>query len=374
MGIDAFVLRYEIEELGFTELFLASGDFDIATLRNICRTLHLPPSGKRTDLIHRITMASKGSAIVQRMIIQHLIGRKKSWATLKTGKDFILPDCLDPRDLVISAGEEQWYGPINYPPDSDASWYIRPMFLPHWEILEGPTEPPRRVWIRWLCFARIGTNSISLHWRGFSYAKDQEYALRYNAQFRYWEHVLTLFDEIEKLTHASLAPVDLHDLILHKLWDEYRYAESYEWIDRRIRAESGGVSLSARAGAVVEIEIGGIRRLANTIRKSIQLELNTKYETSLPEPDKFDEVILRTLIREFGTLSYEFSLADNDGSKLFRAHTYFGLKPKTSSPDAFPHLKFHTSWRDDKEQFQFLLDHLRMDDDNESQPEQILLF
>ena len=132
--------------------------------------------------------------------------------------------------------------------------------------------------------------------------------------------------------------------------------------------------MSARAGAAVEIEIGGIRRLANTIRKSIQLELNTKYETSLPEPDKFDEVILRTLIREFGTLSYEFSLTDNDRNRLFRAHTYFGLKPDTSSQDAFPHINFYVSWRDDKEQFQFLLDHLRTDDDNESQPEQILLF
>jgi len=198
--------------------------------------------------------------------------------------------------------------------------------------------------------------------------------LRYNSQFRYWEHVPELFDEIEGLTSARLESVNLYDLILHRLWDQYRHNPSYQWLDRRIRAESGGVSLSARTGAIVEIEAGGIRRLAYTIRRSIELELNTGYGSGLPEPEAFDEVILRTLIREFGAVSYEFSLEDNAGNKLFRAHSYFGSKPEASSPDSFPHLHVYTMWRDDLGQLGFLLDQLRVGNDSESQSVQHLLF
>jgi hypothetical protein len=373
MGTDAFVLRYEAEGRIFTDLFLASPDFDVETLKNICRDLGLSITGNRTELIGRIAIASEGS-VARRTIIQHLVSRKKGWVALKLGRISTLPDCLDPNDLVMSEGEQQWYGPISHPFDGDASWYIRPMFLPHWEVPEDSGQQPQKLAIRWLCFARIAEDIISLHWRGFTYADSLEGAQLRNSQFRYWEHVPKLFEEIGELMRAQTVPVNLHNLMIYKLWDQYRYDSEYEWIDRRIRAEAGGVSLSARAGAVVELSVGGIRHLATTIRSSVQRELETQHKMGLPDPERVDEVILRTLIREFGALSYEFSLQERAGNRVFRAHTYFGLKPNTSSPDSFPHLNLFTTWRDDLEQLQFLVDHLRADYDDKGQFEQRSLF
>jgi hypothetical protein len=357
MGIDAFVLRYRFkEEFPFVASFLASADFDVQTLQRICQEFGLPYAGRKSELAQRIAEACERSQKAQSIVMQHLIGRDKGWFSVKSGEVSRNPICDDPRELLVAEGEERWYGPIDYPLDSGRSWYIRPVFVPHWEIPERSTEAQRYL-ARWLCFARVTDGVISLHWRGFSHADSADRALRYNTQFPYWEQIPALFEEIEDLTRARVGFVNLHHLILHVLWERYRYDGSYAWFDRRIRAESGGVALSAHAGAVVEIEVAGIRRLAHTLRRSVEHELETRYDLSLPDPENVDEVILRTLIREFGTLSYEFSLESESGGRLFRAHNYFGLKPEANSPDSFPHSRVFTTWGDDLGQLSFLLRH-----------------
>jgi len=317
--------------------------------------------GSKSDLAQRIAGTCERSQQMQKTVMQHLIGRDKGWFSVKTGKVVERPVCDDPIGLLVAEGEPKWYGPIDYPLDSRGSWYIRPVFVPHWETSEDSAKVMQYS-ARWLCFARITDQAISLHWRGFSHADSADSALRHNSQFHYWERIPTLFEEVEDLANARVSFINLHNLILHRLWDRYRDNPSYEWLDRRIRAESGGVALSAHAGTVVEFEVAGIRRLAYTIRSSIERELETKYNLKLPDPENLDEVILRTLLREFGALSYEFSLENEGDDKLFRAHNYFGLKPETTSPDSFPHSRIFTTWRDDLGQLDFLLRHLGAND------------
>ncbi|MEM8723604.1 MAG: hypothetical protein AAGE84_30715 [Cyanobacteria bacterium P01_G01_bin.39] len=58
---------------------------------------------------------------------------------------------------------------------------------------------------------------------------------------------------------------------------------------------------------------------------------------------------LRTLIKEWGTKSYEFSLEKEEEKKelnkkskynrLIKAHCYFGLKPNSPTQDSLQHLK-----------------------------------
>lgn len=372
MGCNAFVLRFDAKGQVFTEMFLASPDFDTPTLRNICRDLGLPVRGSKAEIIDRISAGWDNNAVID-AILQHLITRPKTWITYKSGPVPDWPSCADPAQIVSSEGESEWYGPLRCDQDAEAVWYLKPVFVPHWEKPEGG-HGIQEVCIRWLCFARIDTGGISLHWRGFTCAESAGALQRHNSQFRYWEHVPPLFEEIEEITAAQLEPVTLHELVLHTMWDQYRYDPAFEWTDRRIRAEAGGVSLSARAGAVVELGVGGIRHLASTIRRSVERELNTKYETELPAPEGFDEVILRTLIREFGALSYEFSLQTVNGQRLFRCHVYFGLKPDSQSSDAFPHLHVYVGWRNDREQLQFLKSHMGGGYVNANQPEQVPLF
>jgi hypothetical protein len=145
--------------------------------------------------------------------------------------------------------------------------------------------------------------------------------------------------------------------MLHNLWEKYRGDSNYRWIDRRIRAESGGVSLNARAG-VFELDTEGIRGLARTVRKAVERDLVSRYGEDFRDQSVLDEVILRTLMREYGTLSYEFSLEDNQ-NLIIRTHSYFGLRPQLNSPDCLQHMNVYYSKRDELEQLEFLLSQIR---------------
>jgi len=371
MSTDAFVLRFKADE--FAPGFLASPDFDVATLKSICRDLNLSSTGKKTDLVDRIAPHCQRSDLARKSVMEHLVRRPKGWFSLKIGEVSTPPKFLDPTELVVGEGTQQWYGPLGDPVDDDVVWYIRPVLIPHFELLPDSSDVVRFE-IRWLCFARVVSNFISLHWRGFTHALTLDAATRYNSQFHYWEHVPRLFDELQEAARAKLEYVNLHDLVLYTLWDKYRYDGTSKWVDRRIRAESGGVALTARTGAIIDIDVPGIRRLAYTIRRSIQMELSEKQGVFLSEPAWFDEVILRTLLREFGSLSYEFSLEDRFKRKLFRAHSYFGVKPNSTSPDSFAHLNVFTTWQDDLRQLQFILDHMDDDHGENNRSEQLSLF
>lgn len=373
MSIDAFVIRYRLEGIPFAAQFLASPDFDLETLKDISRRLDLPVSGKRAEFIDRIVSSSIGQNERSAAVLESFVLRRRGWVMFQTGRVPKLPDCLNPAELLYTEGREDWYGPIMRPLDTEARWYIRPVFISHWETPDGATSTPQQCVIRWLCLARVSEHVLSLHWRGFSFAQSPSESGGRSSQYPYWEKVPSIFDEITRLTGARLSQPNLHNLILHALWERYRYDRSGRWTDRRIRAESGGVSLSAHAGAVAELDVGGIRRLANAIRRSISADFETKHQTTgQPDPDRLEEVVLRTLLREFGTLSYEFSL-ETGNEKVFRAHSYFGLKPNASSPDSFPHLNIFTTWRDDLEQLHFLLGHCGVGDDKVSEPVQPLL-
>jgi len=368
MDVDAFVLRHDLQGYQFATQFLASTDFDVATLKQISRDLGMSPSGRKNELSDQIARAAAEQSSARAAVISRMIGRKKGWASIRAGRVTEFPSLADPQGLVIGRGDERWYGPIVCPVDTEAQWYIRPVFVGHWDMPEHDASPPNECQIRWLCFARMQADVISLHWRGFSFAETARAAMNRAAQFPYWQYVPNLFEEIVKLTDSDVKDIKLHWLVLYCLWDKYRHNPSYLWTDRRIRAESSGVSLNAHAGAVHEIDVGGILHLARTVRSSIQQELQTKHGQGMPDPCTFDEVIMRTLIREFGTLSYEFSLEEGQ-SVVFRAHSYFGLRPQSNSRDRFPHLKLHTSRRHHLDQMGFLLNHLRESGDGNEDSE-----
>jgi hypothetical protein len=379
MGIDTLVISssYKPEELDsivMASLFLSS-DFDISTIKKVYRAsgLSIPTGAKKSRLVDVLAARCEQSSHVREKVIQSLLLRNHGWLTFKKGTFSKLPRLSDASELVISIGEEKWYGPVSSPEDVYANWYIRPVFLTHWETSSDRTAPQQSI-IRWLCFVRVSGATTSLHWRGFSYADTVDKAQNKNVQFAYWQRVPTIFDEFQELADVKLYEVDLHKIILHELWDAYRYNEDYSWIDRRIRAESGGVSLNARAGHIQELSIKGIRGLANTIRCSIESELAKTYGHGLPDGQAVDEVILRTLLREFGTLSYEFSLEKINGERFFRAHTYFGQRNHFDGPDCFPHLNVFTTWQSDLSLLHFLLRYTSMSDGSERRIAQASLF
>ena len=380
MPIEAFVMRYQEGEV-FTEQFLSSPDFHVEALKQIVEDLRGHATGKpRSELVTYILreLRNPEKRDVANKIMKRLVCRKKDWMSVKVGTVTHIPMCEPIQRLVMSEGQEQWYGPTENPDDGGAYWYIRPVFVNHWEYNET-LEKMQLLPVRWLCFARVTEESISLHWRGFSYAESknpssEEKNSARNSQFPFWSYVPTLFDEIENLSKAKVSFIPLHKLVLHQMWQHYMDESGYRWTHRRIRAESSGVSLNAHAGGVYDINADGILHLATTVRNAVQIELRSKYKVNLPDPGRFDEVILRTLIREYGALSYEFSL-DQGGSQLFRAHCYFGQKQMDKSQDSFPHMRVFISQRSDLEQLAFLLEFLRENPHSAyTEPEQHSLF
>jgi hypothetical protein len=378
MGMQSkpFVIRYgDIAPESFAKQFLASDDFDVQALKGICLDLGLKISGDKNTLLNKIErqLVNNANKSSGEIVLQNLIKRNKKWFTFKMGQVKKFPILADPTEIVFATGKPAWYGPILV---EEVNWYLRPYYANHWEVATESSKP-EQYQIRWLCFARVTQDVVSLHWQGFTLAQEVSF-IEHEGQFPYWNYVPRFFDEIQKILNAQLAQPILHNLVLYDLWDKFRLNKDYEWEDLRIRAESGGVSLSAKsAGRNVngerddELDIKGIKHLAKTLCLSTLKELNI-FPANEELQFRLEESILRTLIREFGAKSYEFSLKDKQ-QNLLRAHFYFGMKPNAPGPDSFPHVNCYIGWRNDSDQLKFILQHLKPEN-VESKPEQSSFF
>lgn len=356
-------LRDRSEE-EFTTAFLSSHDFDFKTLQKICKTLDLDHTGKKEALISTIVSESKDSEEVKQTIMKAAVLKSRRFLAFRLVDEVSFPKLANPSDLVGGVGKDRWYGPIVNSSDIDATWYVRSSHV-NFKMESETKSAISVVKIRWLSFARICDNIVSLHWQGFSLPQFEGIFPSEYSRFPYWLKIDDLFYQLQTLLKTEFEEIKLHDLVLNKLWEKYRYDhDNYRWIDQKIRAESRGISLNASSGSVYsegsfELEdFSGIHALAATIRKSIQKELKRSYKMPMPDPDKFDGVILNTLIKNFGPLSYQFGLESIDGRKLIRTHAYFGFKPDSKMPDKVQHLLVLSSYGTCLEQLQFLLDNM----------------
>jgi hypothetical protein len=359
MKAKPLVVRYDIQGVPFALQFLRADDFDVVTLKNICRDLGINQTGAKNSLIGYIEnyLSSDYSFSGAQPILHNLIRKSKKWFTFKLGNFSFSNSLSDPVNLVYSEGLSEWYGPVILPEDTNSKWYVKPIFIGHWEYDEITKQQVQRA-IRWLVYAKVSDDVLSFHWQGFTYSNDENSTDR-ESQFQYWNYIPKLIDEFENLIGRTLEFPNLHQFVLHQLWDYYRTQDNYAWTDLRIRAESGGVSLNARsagAGSDVEIDVKGINHLAHTLSLSVVKELDLELEES--KQRHLQDHILQTIIRKFGAKSYEFSL-ENGSNKIIKAHFYFGLKPNYPSPDTFPHINCHTSWKNDADQFAFIIDQIK---------------
>lgn len=359
MSSKPLVVKYDVQGVPFALLFLGADDFDVSTLRNICKDLKINQVGVKNSIIGYIEtfLQSDTNYAGVQPILYNLIRRSKKWFTIKLGENTFSKKLNDPINLVYSEGTSEWHGPIVLPEDVNSKWYIKPIFIPHWEFDEIAKQPIQRA-IRWLIYAKVTNEVISFHWQGFTHSIDEDSTKR-ESQFPYWNYIPKLIEEFEDLTTNKFEYPNLHQFVLHQLWNHYRIRESYTWTDLRIRAESGGVSLNARsagAGNDLEIDVKGINHLAQTLSLSVLREL--KLTLDITKQRHLQDSILQTIIRQFGAKSYEFSLM-HDSEKLLKAHFYFGMKPNFPSPDAFPHINCHTSWKKDQEQLSFIVEQIK---------------
>ena len=162
-----------------------------------------------------------------------------------------------------------------------------------------------------------------------------------------------------------------------QLWDQYLSHNDYQWRHLRIRAEASGVALNAHSAGVTEINVGGLEALSTELAKSslqaMGISINTKNLHDV------ENALLRTLIKEWGTKSYGFSLerkalfdesslstnqtkieseSQTKIKKLFKAHCYFGLKPNSKTQDLLQHLYCYPKFGVSTGALNFLLNEL----------------
>lgn len=390
MAPHVYVLKYPGDEKAFAEDFLGSYDFTSDQIKDIAARINASVLTKKSDTIAAITRRIYSDYLTYKspkyasVIIENLVARTKESVSVKIGQVQNFPNLADANELVTQRGSDQWYGPIKNPSDSDdAYWYIHPIYADYWEFLAKEDDEAKHFTARWLCFARLTSDTISLHWNGFTLPMSAKAAENSSArlQFNYWTHVPKLFAEIEDLARARVEFISLHNLIIYYIWDKYIDNKQYKWRHTRIRALSRGVSLNAHAGSNKdETDPDGILALAKTIRKNVQEQLWSLYSYSLPDPSNFDNLILQTLIREYGALSYGFTLKLDD-EVLFSAHSYFGLKPEQKDPDSLVHMIFTYSKQGTLDQLKFLLSEVKESnsvedylDDGNSEHETIQMF
>jgi hypothetical protein len=259
----------------------------------------------------------------------------------------------EPAILLTEFGKEEWYGPLD-DPDDDSFYYFRVHSFPDYIEVDGKIQTTR---IRWIVIANINNTHISLNWKGFTLNKRDR--IRARNQFSFWKHIPDAFDELEEILEFEEDNEfpNFHELILTTLWNKYISNNYYEWRHLAVRAEASGVALNARSAGTVEIDVRGLEALAHKLAESVigRTVRNRRSRIKIAK-----NKIIRTLIKEWGTKSYEFKLESND-EKLFRAHCYFGLKPFGDTQDCFPHFKSYLNFGGTSQAIEFLLEEMNVD-------------
>jgi hypothetical protein len=403
MSVDAFVDHGFPSGRDFFSHFLLSPDFNLVALRKL-----VPPASsnlKKEDIVRYITLAYERGKITDEEILLEYVKQPRKWLSFKQGVRIIPPkikspllllnelgeevyyeqiteqssfkQVKSPQSLLNEFGEEGWYGPITEL-NSSKQWYIRTHRVIHYDYIgigdAGKVDERR---IRWTTIAEVGVNYIALSWNGFTFKQLTEGRVDPQSQFPYWNYIPQFFDELTEHIKGTWRYPNLHQLVLQDLWDKYLNKNldgfSYIWQHLRIRAEASGVALNAHSSGVAEIHTQGLKALSRKLAGSALEALG--FPDASEKITNVENSLLRTMIHEWGTKSYEFKLEREVNSKdfdleslkksrkpesVFRAHCYFGLKPDSTSQDSLPHLKCYTYCGGSLEALKFLLAELKL--------------
>lgn len=374
--IEAFIDRGFPDTETFCTQFLYSSEFSLSTLKDLVRS---GKSRQKYDLAVNLSNAIETNAIDSNQVLLAFVQQPRKWLSLKLGHYTKLPILKSAITLFTEFGDEGWYGPIE---DTITSrkWYIRSYRIPYYEQTyqtEGVSEfeiaertkSVATYQIRWTVIAEIGETYAALSWNGFQHNEltsdlfDPE--IKSLMQFPYWLHVPKFFKEFEHECEATWKHPILHQLVLGDLWDKYLSNTQYIWRHLRIRADNRGVELNAHSTGAFEqehIQMRGLQALSRHLAYSALNSLNIQETPQVV--NSVENSLLRTLIQEWGTKSYEFSLDKifSSGEKqqsLFRAHCYFAEGPSSSPQDSFQHLLcFTKNYGGSSQSLRFLLSEL----------------
>lgn len=294
----------------------------------------------------RIADALETGKLTPEQILLPYVKQSRTWLSLKKGSCTITPNLNSAEILLTQFGQDGWYGPIHEVTQPEKKWYIRT-----YKIDDSTSQTNKRD-IRWSVIAEVAKDYVAFSWDGFTYSSQR---VEQRTQFPFWNHIPSFIDELANHCQTNWKYPPLHKLILHDMWDKYLNCIPYKWRHLRIRAESSGLVINAHSAGVQEINVKGLKALSEKLANSVLQKLGIADDkTKMVDAE---DAILLTLIKEWGTKSYEFQLdreltpseIEAETLKkvtrkcLIRTHCYFGLKPDSKTQDSFLHLRCYGS-------------------------------
>jgi hypothetical protein len=344
----------------FCAALLRTGEFSLPTLRKYGATA----TDKENAAAAVAEKLAAGRINSDELFLDFCMTPRQWLYLAEPQQEFSDPDPQNsPASFFLQFGDTKaWYGPVSS--DDGRTWMAYSTAIKHLvETSEmGGETTYAKARIRWQVIAEIGDDYIALHWNNFNRVDDED-ALGRSEQFEYWIYIPAIVAGLEKLIGSSLAEPALNKLVLHQLMNRYDSNSAYSWQHLRVRAEAEGIALNARSGGarVAEIDISGIRGLTKAMAEAAARALGRSTDEAAVA--KIERALLRTLVHEWGTLSYEFCLEPISGAASanhsFRGHVYFGAKPDGKGPDQLAHCKCFKNYGGSSAALRFLREHLK---------------
>lgn len=360
MNIKAFIDPGFSHPLDFSIHLLRSCEFLSQTLNKFASY-----GSDKESMASSVASNLNNGSIRSEDILLEYFKQPRQWFSYKIGKYSTIPKLDNPKILLNEFGQEKWYGPI-FCDDYDSYFYIRTYRFAHYsESDSGDNNDDENQIIedkiRWSIIAKVAQTNISFYWNGFS--TNQQTRINSHSQFPFWRYIPKAIMELETKIKGKYDYPLVNKIVLNHMWNKYIGSSEYTWRHLAVRAEASGVNLCARSKGIKEISVEGLLALAKKIAKSVCSDLFLKVNLNTIEKVNLlsiaENSVLKTLIHEWGTKSYEFSL-DCDSKKIFKAHCYFGLKPDSKTQDCFPHFKSFQSYGGPYNALDFLLTESRM--------------
>ncbi len=286
-----------------------------------------------------------------------------------------------------------WYGPFGS--DEAERWYIAARNVETYSVAGNTVDTH---WIRWTVIAQVTPTFVALHWNNFMNRPDKNPAEGFK-QFPYYRRIPEIFRDLEEElvgaweTHEP----NLADVVLHGSFDRYGDREDYTWKHKRIRASYNTVALNATGGTSNDDDDEDARaeRAATGLQILTTALATTAVEALGQHPSnlaKVERALLRHILHEWGTKSYEFILdrkssattsppapgseePDDDddllepdeedmskpkGTRVARMHIYFGTETPRSEDaagiDSLQHVRCYQTYGFSTEALRFILD------------------
>lgn len=386
---DAFVDLGYPEGYFFCEKFLSSPEFTSDLLKEINKKFKVEKRSPKKDkegYAHNLAQAIRFNELSENDLLLEYVKKPRVWLSFKLGSYLNHPVLNNPENLLKQFGGVGWYGPIKEL-NSSKVWYIKTHKFDHHIPQEayidhdGKTKSFYLASIRWPIIAEVDEKYLALHWDGFSRSESQSST---RSQLPFWLYISKTFNELQGLLVGKWEHPKLHTLLLHELLDKYSTEDGsqYHWSHKRVRAKSSGIDLNVHSSSDEEIDIDdqGLKGLSHTLAEVVLDSLDYQFPHDPQILQKVETDILHTLIREWGTKSYEFKLTEelqesnkvnsdfsesnvdilkkNQTKTLFRAHCYFGLNPSLKGQDSLQHLKCYKECDGSVGVLKFLLDKL----------------